>query len=106
MDGIKRILSHLISSNVHESREFHENDNNNDQIVKKACECIMDELREEEKNDQYNRTFEYDPKEDVIKLVENTEPSRILEKDSIQLLIEIHLFKWCEVNDSDWVIIS
>ena len=88
------------------SQQSNEYNHDMELILEKACTCILDELREEEKHDQYHRTFEYHPKDDIIKLVENTEPSRILEKNSIQLLTEIHLFKWCEVNDSDWVIIS
>ena len=76
------------------------------EILKNACKCIIEDLKIEEQNDKYNRKIVYDPEEDLIKIMENTYPLRLEEKDSIQLLTDIHLFKWCEVNDSDWVIIS
>ena len=103
---VKSTLNFKSPTYLRFSQQNNENHHNVELILEKACNCILDELREEEKHDQYHRTFEYNPKEDVIKLIKNTEPSRILKKDSIQLLTEIHLFKWCEVNDSDWVIIS
>lgn len=80
--------------------------NKSKDIIHRACVRILQEFEIEEKNDKYKRKFVYDPLNDLKNLMENTVPTRIDSKTSIELLTDIHMLKWCEVNDSDWVIIS
>lgn len=77
-----------------------------DYVLNEACIRILQDFEIEEKNDKYRRQITYNPLSDLKQLIQNTVPSRIDKKTSIELLTDIHMLKWCEVNDSDWVIIS
>lgn len=74
-------------------------------FIENISSLITDDLRNEEKHDPYQRKFTYNPIEDVKILFDHSITERILQKDVIQILTDIHLLKWSSINDTDWFII-
>ena len=76
-------------------------------VVNDACRKILLDLQHTQKNDKYNRVFNYDPKNDLEG--HQGYPSileRIQMKSSIQLLRDIHEMRWYEASkDDEWIII-
>lgn len=75
-------------------------------VINDACKKIIKDLQHTQKYDRYNRVFNYDPKQDIENLLEYSLLERIVMKDSIQLLKDIHEMRWFEASkDDDWIII-
>jgi hypothetical protein len=80
-------------------------DLNADFVISLACNKILEDLYIEERKDPFNRKFMYNPKNDVINLLNHSSLDRVHMKDSIELLTDIHRLRWSEVNDCDWIVI-
>ena len=74
-------------------------------IIRNACNLIIDDLKMVQQQDLYKRSFNYDPYNDLCKILNRSLLERMVKKNSLQLLEDIHTMRWYEADDLDWEIL-